>query len=397
MSQTREERRTALDDFAATKLQEPSDENLPAVFHQQQTLELVHGAQRVAVLRDERRIFDRLRALAAAAGEEFYYRYPVKNKRTNTVDWIEGSSVKLANDVARIYGNCEVDCRFTEQAGTWIFYGRFVDLETGFSLTRPFRARANTSRLGGGDNERREDISFQIAASKAIRNVVTNALRTYCDFAFNEAKASLVDKIGHDIERWRAKTVAKIAEKEVQLARVEAVVGRAAANWLASDISMVIAMMGSVADGMASLDETFPPLGDKPKAGLDEFAASEPGGPDNGSENSGGPINRPDTPSTTAETTGASSLAPQAHGAPVVTLQRYRLCIDKILGAAVDKKAPDPEDRLANLDGPVRDTWLEEMSGDLAFVNKALRLASQVVRKEITEADARRMLEAMVP
>lgn len=397
MSQTREERRTALDDFAATKLQEPSDENLPAVFQQQQTpMETVHGAQRVAVLRDERRIFERLRALAAAAGEEFYYRYPVRNKRRGTTEWIEGPSIKLANDVARIYGNDEVDCRFTEQAGTWIFYSRFVDLETGYSLTRPFRARANTSRLGGDDNERREDISFQIAASKSIRNVIVNALRTYSDFAFEEAKASLVDKIGSDIERWRRNAIDRI-KAHVTLDRVEAVVGRSAADWLAPDIARVIAMMKSVVDGMSALNETFPPLVDKTTTGLDEFAASEPGGPDNGSENSGGPINRPDTPSTTAETTGASSLAPQAHGAPVVTLQRYRLCIDKILGAAVDRKLPDPEDRLANLDGPVRDTWLEEMSGDLAFVNKALRLASQVVRKEITENDARRMLEAMVP
>ena len=46
----------------------------------------------------------------------------------------------------------------------------------------------------------------------------------------------------------------------VAVTRVERVVGRPAKDWLAPDIAKIIAMMKSVADGMASVDEAFPPM-----------------------------------------------------------------------------------------------------------------------------------------
>ncbi|TIQ36371.1 MAG: hypothetical protein E5X49_32765 [Mesorhizobium sp.] len=60
------------------------------------------------------------------------------------------------------------------------------------------------------------------------------------------------------------------------------VIGRPAKDWLAPDIAKVIAMMTAVADGMATLDETFPPLKvedaevEEINTGLDQFAAGEP-------------------------------------------------------------------------------------------------------------------------
>src|SRR5579885_1131047 len=67
-------------------------------------------AQRVALPRDYGRIMQRLKALAAMSGEDWYYRFPVKNRRENRTDYIEGPSVKCATAVAREYGNCAVDC-----------------------------------------------------------------------------------------------------------------------------------------------------------------------------------------------------------------------------------------------------------------------------------------------
>src|SRR5215472_7843282 len=63
--------------------------------------ERVIGAQPVAVYRDEARILQKLSALAAAAGSDWFYRFPVK-KKDGGQDWIEGPSIKLANDIARI-------------------------------------------------------------------------------------------------------------------------------------------------------------------------------------------------------------------------------------------------------------------------------------------------------
>lgn len=218
--------------------------------------ERVFGAVDVAVQRNEQRILQKLKALAAAAGDDWYYRFPVKRKGGGQ-DWIEGPSIKLANDVARIYGNCDIDCRCQDLGDSWVFLARFTDFETGFTLTRPFQQRKNQQAIKT-DNARALDIAFQIGASKAIRNVVVNALQTFSDYAYNEARNSLVDKIGSDLEKWRNRTIEGLRNIPVEINRVEAVIGRASKEWLAPDVARIIAMMKAIADGMASVDETFP-------------------------------------------------------------------------------------------------------------------------------------------
>ena len=217
------------------------------------------GAQAVAVYRDEREVLQKLKALASAAGDDWYYRFPVKNRADNRTDYIEGPSIKLANDLARMYGNCEVDTRVMDLGDEWLIYARFTDFESGYVLTRPFQQRKNASKMGGADDARRLDIAFQIGVSKAIRNVVTNALQTFADFAFAEAKNALVDKIGHRLDDYRRRTNERLSAR-LDIRRVEAVIGRISGEWLAPDIARIIAMMKSVEDGMATLDETFPPL-----------------------------------------------------------------------------------------------------------------------------------------
>src|SRR6185312_9206319 len=254
----RDTRRDALDAFAA-----PASPSLvPSVKPLAAPADRVFGAQQVAVYRDEARILQKLAALAAAAGTDWYYRFPVKNKRENSTNWVEGPSIKLANDVARIYGNCDVDVRVIDLGETWLFYARFTDFETGYSLTRPFQQRKSQGSMRT-DNDRALDIAFQIGTSKAIRNVVTNALQTFADYAFEEARQSLVNKIQGNLAGWRDRTVDGLKKMPVELVRVELVVGRSVKDWLAPDIARVIAMMKAIADGMATVDETFPEPGKK--------------------------------------------------------------------------------------------------------------------------------------
>lgn len=215
-------------------------------------------AQPVAVSRDETRVLAKIKALAAAAGDDWYYRYPVKNNRTGQTDTIEGPSIKCANNVARIYGNCQVDLRALDEGEHWLFYARFVDLETGFSMTRAFQQRKGQTSIGGKDQGRALDIAFQIGQSKAIRNVVCNALETFTNYAFEEAKNSLVEKIGKAMDKTRAKILDRLRDMEVDVLRVESVVGRAAKEWLAPDMARIIAEIKSVEDGMASASETWP-------------------------------------------------------------------------------------------------------------------------------------------
>lgn len=277
----RDDKRSALDAFAvatsnpATALAPAAGPALMA------TTDRVYGAQAVAVKRDEVRVLQKLAALGAAAGENWYYRYPVKKKGGGT-DWIEGPSIKLANDVARIYGNCDIDTRVIDLGDSWLIYARFTDFESGYAQTRPFQQRKSQTSIRA-DSDRALDIAFQIGVSKAIRNVVVNSLQTYADYAFDAAYNSLVEKIGKELERYRTRTLAGIANMDVELGRVEKALGRAAKDWTAPDVARVIAMMKAIADGMATVEETFPTLDEgsaapAAPAALDQFVQKEAAG-----------------------------------------------------------------------------------------------------------------------
>ena len=283
----RAERARALDDFAnaAGQRNQPPPAGHALVRPTTGIAERVVGAQPVAVKRKETEILDKLRTLAAAAGTDWFYRYPVRKKVKNedtgqdewVTDWIEGPSIKLANDTARIFGNNINEVREIDVGDAWTFYARFTDIETGFSMERAYRQRKGQTSVKSKDADRQLDIAYQIGQSKAIRNCIVNALQIYADFAFEEARNSLVDKIGKKLEDYRARTIEGIAKIPVELIRVERVIGRPAKDWLAPDIARVLAMMRAVADGMASADDSFPPLaapvvGEPPKAKLDEFA-----------------------------------------------------------------------------------------------------------------------------
>ena len=284
----RVERARALDEFAnaAGQRNQPPPAGHALVRPTTGIAERVVGAQPVAVRRKETEILDKLRTLAAAAGTDWFYRYPVRKKVKNeetgqdewVTDWIEGPSIKLANDTARIFGNNINEVREIDVGDAWTFYARFTDIETGFSMERAYRQRKGQTSLKSKDADRQLDIAYQIGQSKAIRNCIVNALQIYADFAFEEARNSLVDKIGKKLEEYRARTIEGIAKIPVDLIRVERVVGRPAKDWLAPDIARILAMMRAIADGMASADDSFPaiaaPVVSEPPAKdkLDEFA-----------------------------------------------------------------------------------------------------------------------------
>jgi hypothetical protein len=259
--QKRSEQREALDKFANAMAQpnQPPPPGHSLVRATTGLAERIVGAQPVAVYRDEVKILQKLAALAAAAGDDWFYRFPVKTDGGGQ-DWIEGPSIKLANDVARIFGNNVNEVRELDVGDAWVFYARFTDIETGFSMERAYRQRKGQRSLKTKDADRQLDIAYQIGQSKAIRNCIVNALQVYADYAFSEARNSLVEKIGRDLETWRARTLEGLARLRIDVARVERVIGRPAKDWLTPDIAKILAMGKSIADGMASVDETFPPL-----------------------------------------------------------------------------------------------------------------------------------------
>ena len=277
MADPTKERENLLDAFASAP-ERPAG-NLPAPISRGAAVVTPIGAQAVAVRRDEASILSKLKAIAAAAGDDFYYRFPVKNRKENRTDYIEGPSIKCANEVARLYGNCAIDTIVDDLGDAWMIYARFTDFETGFTMTRPFQQRKNAGRLGGGDDARNLDIALAIGASKAIRNVVTNALGLFTNYAFEEAKNSIVEKIGKNLAAWRERMPARLAENGIEPRRAEVVLGKPISEWTAPDMARVVAMVKTIVDGMATLDETFPPVGTvETKAEterLDQFAEGD--------------------------------------------------------------------------------------------------------------------------
>ena len=219
---------------------------------------LATTARKVEAPRDESKVLAKITTYAAAAGENWFYRWPVKNRRRGGTDIVEGLSIKGANTVARLFGNCMIDTRVFDTGRTFTIYAKFSDLETGFSLVRPFQQDKGGAKLGGEDDARRLDMALQIGVSKAIRNVVTNALETFATFALEKAQANLVGRVGKDLAKYRARLAQKFSDMGIDIKRVEATAGRPLADWLAPDVARIIAEVRAVDDGMASADDTWP-------------------------------------------------------------------------------------------------------------------------------------------
>jgi hypothetical protein len=136
-------------------------------------------------------IVRRLEDEAKLAGEEFYYGWGAGK------DKIEGPSKELAFAAARCYGNCAIDALPIQETGeSWIFTAAFIDLETGFTMTRQFRQSKKWTVYGKLDAERKDDIRFQIGQSKAARNAILNSLPSaLIKKAMEAAKSGVREKL----------------------------------------------------------------------------------------------------------------------------------------------------------------------------------------------------------
>lgn len=259
---------------APTRLADPQDtpgfagpmerpeSRLPSVTPQagEVVLEFQHSvisAQKVAVYRDEGRVMQKMRALAARNGEKYYYSWEVNDRANQRKTTVEGPTIKLANDMAREYGNCIIDIRALDMGDHWMFFARFTDLETGFSMTRPFQQR-KAQNTGMKDRDRAMDIVFQIGASKAIRNVVVNSLSSYAEYMVEEAKKALVDWVEKNGEKAVAWIASTAEAHSIDFKRIEAVVGRITSQWTARDKARVMAELRGIDEGLTVADEVYP-------------------------------------------------------------------------------------------------------------------------------------------
>ncbi|MFN7341292.1 MAG: hypothetical protein ACK5VI_09470 [Opitutia bacterium] len=227
-------------------------------------------AQKVAVKRDMGAIMRTVQTIAAAAGQKFYYSWSVNDRANNRQSLVEGLGIKGAMAVATAYGNCRVDAVIAQETQSHVtFAARFMDYETGFTLTRLFQQR-KSQNTGMKDKDRAADLVFQIGQSKAIRNVIIQALPILCEEAKDSAKSALLDRIALNPEAARAAILSRLDDLGVDTNRVERVVGRIVAKWSAQHMARIWAELTAIQDGLADADDLYP------IAGNDDEAAAKP-------------------------------------------------------------------------------------------------------------------------
>ena len=194
---------------------------------------------------------------AAIAGDDFYYSW------SQGGGIIEGLSVGAALAIARNFGNCVVDTNINETYNSYVFEATFIDLETGFNLTRAFRQNKVSPKNRKGEaiysGERGEDIIFQIGQSKAIRNAILNAMPVWLiNKILAKSKENVKGKIeSMGAEKARTELAKKAAALKVPLERIESIYGKQK-SWDTEKLVLISGGLRSIENGHESIDDAFP-------------------------------------------------------------------------------------------------------------------------------------------
>lgn len=194
---------------------------------------------------------------AAIAGEDFYYSWSQGGKV------IQGPSVGCATMIARNFGNCVVEGAVQETFSTYIFEATFIDFETGFNLTRAYRQnkRPPVDKQGKPiySGERGEDIVFQIGQSKALRNVILNAMPIWLvNKVLEKAKENIsgrIEKMGK--ENARVMLANKAEALKIPIERIEAHYGKIK-GWEIESLVKISGGIRAIENGHDSVDGVFP-------------------------------------------------------------------------------------------------------------------------------------------
>jgi hypothetical protein len=187
---------------------------------------------------------------AAILGETAFYGWGAGKNR------IEGPSIDLATVIARNWGNCAVAMEPVQDLGDgWVFGAAFVDLESGFTITRQFRQSKQWTVYGKHDPERKADIRFQIGQSKAARNVILNAVPQWLiDAGMKSAKAGVRKRIETFIESKGIEEARRIAL--ASLAKYGVTEERALAKM--QDLVIIKGDLKALDDGAETADNLYP-------------------------------------------------------------------------------------------------------------------------------------------
>ncbi|WP_348653194.1 hypothetical protein, partial [uncultured Sulfurimonas sp.] len=194
---------------------------------------------------------------ASIAGEEFIYSW----RQGGSI--IEGLTVGAALSIVRNFGNSFVDVEVEEQEKAYIFTAYYSDLETGFNLSRSYRQNKASPKTKYGkdiyEGDRGTDIIFQIGQSKAIRNIVLNAIPKWlATKVLEESKNNAMATINNMGEvKARELLLKKINNLKVPIERVENIYGKAK-SWDKVKLVQLSSALKSLENGYEDEDTLFP-------------------------------------------------------------------------------------------------------------------------------------------
>lgn len=210
--------------------------------------------------RDLRSVEARAMQEASILGADAFYGWGAGKDR------VEGPSKELAMMLVRVYGNCAVDLgEVQETTDAWIFTAKFIDLETGFTLSRQFRQSKRWTVFGKFDEARKEDIRFQIGQSKAVRNVILNAVPGWLvtrglDKAKGGVRENIEKLIGqHGIEKVQSQYIKLLTDLGATETRVLEAMGRKViASLTVEDLVIMAGGIAALKSGAETVDVLFP-------------------------------------------------------------------------------------------------------------------------------------------
>lgn len=195
-----------------------------------------------------------------------YYSIPYKERQVDgsyKVVKVEGPSIKAAMSLARRWGNCTVASRLmNEDESGWDLEGVFVDFETNFRVSRPFRVSKVAKKRGGGTyrlDPQRELMALQAGASKAIRNATLAGLPDYLVSAYNNRAREIVG--GKLDQKATPETVAAVmrtfSKIDVTQEQLERYTKLSVDLWTGNEIADLRGLWNAIQDGQVTAEEAF--------------------------------------------------------------------------------------------------------------------------------------------
>lgn len=179
----------------------------------------------------------KLLAMAAQAGEDFFYHMEFKKHVQNcprrgckcpVETTIEGPGVGLARAAAQMWGNCSVDTRIEQEtADAFLVRSDFVDFETNYTRSETKRVSKMIARAGGYYKAKDKDLDlvYQQGASKVERDCIVRSLPKHIlERAFEMAKAAALQEKA-PIPQQIARIIRRFGEINISISMIERFLG----------------------------------------------------------------------------------------------------------------------------------------------------------------------------